>query len=192
MNVPTFETMPTIAAQRVSLRPLTSNDANDLFRIFGDAEVMRFWSSPPWQDVADAHALIENVTRGAAENQFYQWGVAHNDEDTVIGTCTLFQLDRRNRRAEIGFILRRDCWGQGFMTEALGALLQFSFETMKLHRLEADVDPRNEACIRLLERVGFQREGLLRERWLVNGEVNDSLMLGLLRGDFQTGSSEMN
>jgi len=184
MNVPTFESMPTIAAQRVSLRPLIPNDANNLLRIFGDAEVMRYWSSPPWQNVADADALIENVTRGAAENQFYQWGVAVKKDDTIIGTCTLFQLDRRNRRAELGFILRRDCWGRGFMTETLGALLQFSFQTMKLHRLEADVDPRNETCIRLLERVGFQREGLLRERWLVNGEVNDSLMFGLLASEF--------
>jgi len=186
MNVPTFETMPSVAAARVSLRPLTPNDTDDLFAVFGDAEVMRFWSSPPWTDRNDAVELIERVTRGAADNAFYQWGVASNDGNTAIGTCTLFQVDRRNRRAEIGFILRRDMWGKGLMSEAIGALLSFAFRTMNLHRIEADVDPRNENCLKLLERAGFVREGLLRERWLVNGEVNDSVMLGLLASDYQS------
>ena len=185
MNVPTFETMPSVASERVSLRPLTPNDADDLFAVFGDAEVMRFWSSPPWTNRNDAVELIERVTRGAADNAFYQWGIALNDGNTVIGTCTLFQVDRRNRRAEIGFILRRDMWGKGLMSEAIGALLCFAFGTMNLHRIEADVDPRNENCLKLLERAGFTREGLLRERWLVNGEVNDSVMLGLLKSEYR-------
>ncbi len=186
MNVPIFETMPTVAAERVALRPLTSNDADDLFAVFSDAEVMRYWSSPPWSDRSDAVELIERVMRGAADNAFYQWGIALNDGNHVIGTCTLFQIDRRNRRAEIGFILRRDLWGKGLMSEAIGALLGFAFDTMNLHRIEADVDPRNESCLKLLESAGFVREGLLRQRWLVNGEVNDSVMLGLLASEYQS------
>ena len=184
MTIPTFEILPTLSAKRICLRALIAKDAADLFKIFSDVEVMRFWSSPPWQSVDEAIELIERVTRGAADNQFYQWGVARNESNSVIGTCTLFQVDRRNRRAELGFILRRDAWGQGLMSEALRTLLQFGFDTMHLHRLEADVDPRNDNCLKLLERIGFVREGRLRERWLVNGEVNDSVMLGLLASEY--------
>ena len=106
------------------------------------------------------------------------------EDDRIVGTCTLFNLDARNRRAEIGYALARDSWGQGLMSEALGALIAYAFGPLGLTRLEADVDPRNAPSIRIVEKLGFVREGLLRERWHVGGEAQDSLMLGLLRREW--------
>ncbi len=111
--------------------------------------------------------------------------MARVDDDRVIGTCTVYSLDPRNRRAEIGYALVRDCWGRGLMSEALGALIGYAFGPLDLARLEADVDPRNAASIRIIERLGFVREGLLRERWRVGGGTQDSLILGLLRRDWE-------
>jgi RimJ/RimL family protein N-acetyltransferase len=176
--------LPVLTSERVVLRWLEDRDADALFGVFSDPQVMCYWSSPPWTDQARSAEMIESVGRYFAEGALYQWGIARRSDDTVIGTCTLAHVDTQNRRAEIGFILRRDHWGQGYMSEATRALLRFAFEKLDLHRVEADVDPRNEASIRLLERLGFQREGYLRERWIVGDEINDTILYGLLRREW--------
>jgi [ribosomal protein S5]-alanine N-acetyltransferase len=178
--------LPTIAARRVRLRPLLERDISALFEVFSDPQVMRYWSSPPFQDIGEAEALLVDIRRLAAARELFQWGVALAEDDRVIGTCTITQIDLRNGRAEIGYALARACWGRGLMREALAALIGHAFGPMGLRRLEADVDPRNEASIRIVERLGFVREGLLRERWNVGGEVQDTLILGLLRRDWET------
>lgn len=136
---------------------------------------------------AEARSLLDEIHACFAAKSLFQWGVARREDDRVIGTCTLYHLDRRNRRAEIGFALAREHWGRGLMQEALVALLGYAFDTLTLHRIEADVDPRNAASLRLLERLGFVREGFLRERWLVGGAVQDSVILGLLRLEWSEG-----
>ena len=155
-----------------------------LFEIFSDRQVMRYWSSTPWTDEADGVEMIKSVRRSFAEGSLFQWGVVLCSDNTLIGTCTLAHVDAQNRRAEIGFALRRDHWGRGYMSEATQTLIRFAFEELELHRLEADVDPRNDVSIRLLERLGFQREGYLRERWLVGQEINDGVFYGLLRSEW--------
>ncbi len=89
-------------------------------------------------------------------------------------------LDRVQARAEIGYILKSSHWGQGLANEALAALLQHARDQMGMLRIDADVDPRNSASLRCIERLGFFREGYARERWVVSGEVQDSVLLGLL------------
>ena len=178
--------LPTLTSPRVVLRWLEQSDVPALVEIFSDRRVMRYWSSAPWADQAEGVEMVESIRRCFAEGSLYQWGVALRSDDTVIGTCTLAHVDARNRRAEIGFALRRDHWGRGYMSEATHTLLQFAFEKLGLNRVEADVDPRNEASIRLLERLGFQREGYLRERWLVDEEINDTVFYGLLRREWPT------
>lgn len=176
--------LPTIEAERVVLRWLTERDAEGLFAIFSDKEVVRYWSSPAFRNREEAGRLIEEVHRFFREGSLYQWGIALREDDRVIGTCTLAQLDVANRRAEIGFALGREHWGKGIMTEALIALLDHGFGPMNLHRVEADVDPRNVPSIRTMERLGFQREGYLRERWLVHDEKQDSVFYGLLEREW--------
>lgn len=86
--------------------------------------------------------------------------VAERGTNAVVGSCTLAALSSEHRRAEVGFALARAIWGHGYIAEALPALLGFAFEALDLHRLEADVDPRNQRSIRALERVGFRARGL--------------------------------
>jgi RimJ/RimL family protein N-acetyltransferase len=181
------ETLPTIHSDRVSLRWLTAADVRSLYAIFSNPEVMRYWSSPPMQQVAEAEALLAHIHECFARQSLFQWGVVIDHDEKLIGTCTLSHLDAENRRAEVGFALGREHWGFGYMHEALSALIGFAFGELKLHRLEADVDPRNTRSIRLLERFGFQREGFLRERWLVAGGVQDTAFYGLLRREWQAG-----
>jgi RimJ/RimL family protein N-acetyltransferase len=117
-----------------------------------------------------------------------QWGVSTQDEDRVVGTCTLAHLDLGQGRAEVGFALHPAHWGRGLMRAALRTLIGHAFATLGLRRLEADVDPRKLRSLHALEALGFRREGLLRERWLVEGEIQDSVLLGLLRSEWQSPS----
>ena len=173
--------LPRLAASRVNLRWLNEQDVPALFAIFSDPAVVRYWSHAPFADIAAAEALLADIHRLTGEGTLYEWGIALSATDAVIGTCTLASIDRRHRRAEIGFALAAGAWGHGYAAEAVARLIEHAFETLDLHRLEADVDPRNAASLRLLERLGFVREGYLRERYHVNGEVQDSVLLGLLR-----------
>lgn len=178
------ECLPTLRADRLELRSLADRDVPALFEIFSDAEALRYWSHGPFVELSEASAYLDETRRGFADRSFFQWAVAGREDDALIGTCTLWQIDEANRRAEIGFVLGRAHWGQGLMTEALTTLFAFSFGELGLRRLEADVDPDNRSSIRLLERLGFRREGHLRERWLVDGQVADSLFYGLLQRDW--------
>jgi RimJ/RimL family protein N-acetyltransferase len=153
--------------------------------VFGDPEVMRFWSSPPLKGLGDAMELVDEIHELFKARRVYQWGVSRDGGGKVFGTCTLFHMDLAHRRAEVGFALARNAWGQGFATEGLGLLIEFSFKALTLHRLEADADPENVRSLRLLERHGFKREGYLRERWHHLGRVHDAIFLGLLATEWR-------
>ncbi len=176
-----------LATARLLLRPLRETDAHAVYAIRSDPEVMRYHSSGPWTSLEPARALIARDTAAMACGEHLRLGLTLNEDGpdaTLIGSCCLFHLDRANRRAEIGYELHRSVWGLGYMQEALQALLQFAFSSMTLNRIEADIHPDNLASARTLERLGFLREGLLRERWIVEGEVSDTAMYGLLQRDW--------
>jgi [ribosomal protein S5]-alanine N-acetyltransferase len=177
--------LPELRGSRVELRALTHRDAPCVLDLFGDPEVVRFWSFPPVPDVAAAAELVREIRAGFSERRFFQWGVRSRDADRVIGTATLLNLELPHRRAEVGFAIRRSLWGQGYASEALGTLIEFAFAVLDLHRLEADVDPSNERSLRVLERQGFRQEGYLRERWQQGGEARDGVLLGLLRREWR-------
>jgi RimJ/RimL family protein N-acetyltransferase len=179
--------LPTLEARRVRLRWLDESDVEALHAVFADPEVTRYWSAPPLGGVDDARCLLDDIRRHFREKTLFQWGVARREDDRVVGTCTLDRPDPVNLRAEIGFALGREYQGRGYMREALATLLDYAFGPLGLRRIEADVDPRNAASIRLLEKLGFRREGHLRQRWRVGDEVQDSLFYGLLRDDRRSG-----
>jgi RimJ/RimL family protein N-acetyltransferase len=185
-----WQNLPTIDANRVCLRLITEEDVDALYRIFSNKEVMRYWSTPPLEDRDAAVKLLNEIHEGFRRQAMMKWGIARRTDDALIGTTTLFNLDFDHRRAEMGYGLDRAHWGNGYMQEALRALLGFAFEVLDLHRIEADVDPRNAASIRTLERLGFQREGFLRERWQVNGEIQDAFFYGLLKPDWTAASKK--
>lgn len=180
------KTLPVITTERVVLRWISEDDIDGLFDVFSNAEVMRYWSSGPLANREAAADMQREIAASNENNTMFKWGLALRESNLVIGTATLFNLNLDNGRAEIGYAMGRPYWGKGYMNEALRALVSHAFEVMNLRRLEADVDPRNAASIRTLERLGFQREGFLRERWHVCGEIQDAFFYGLLRREWET------
>ena len=174
----------TLATRRLVLRPLREADASELFAIFSDPLVTRYWSSQTWTSIDSANAMIARDQKAMAEGENLRLGLERVDDGALVGICTLFAFSQQCRRAEIGYGLAAHAWGRGFMDEALRTLLRYGFTTLELNRVEADIDPRNVASARSLERLGFQKEGHLRERWIVGDEVSDTALYGLLRRDW--------
>jgi ribosomal-protein-alanine N-acetyltransferase len=176
-----------LSTARCDLRPLRSDDAAGLLRIYSDPEFVRYWNCAAWTSLDQATALIEDDQREIAKGERLRLGIFLRGQDTLVGTCSLFHLSEQCRRAEVGYGIAPAYWRQGFMFEAVGALLALAFDELGMHRLEADIDPRNTASARSLEKLGFQREGLLRERWIVGAEISDSAIYGLLARDWRAG-----
>ncbi len=178
-------TSPTmLATKRLRLRRFTHDDDAALFELFSHPEVTRYWSAPPFTQMLQAEKRIDEALGHYAADTAYPLAVVRIDDDRMIGNCTLWNFHRQNRRAEVGYALVRAYWGKGYMHEAMGAMVDFAFREMQLHRLEADIDPRNVASAKTLERLGFQREGVLRERWIVGDEISDSALYGLLASEW--------
>jgi RimJ/RimL family protein N-acetyltransferase len=175
----------TLATARLDLRPLTAADAPALFALKSDAAVQRYGSPTPWTQPEPALAWLERDRRGMADGLHVQFAVCRREDDAMLGTCTLYDIDASCRRADVGYALLPSAWGRGYANEAVTALLDWGFEHLALNRVEADIDPRNTASARALERRGFTREGHLRERWIVGGEVSDSWIYGLLAREWK-------
>lgn len=176
--------IPTIETQRVRLRALTLEDAEDMHPIYSDKATMEYWGVAPTTNIAATRQLLIRDLQAVEKGQALFWAIVLIESDRVIGKCTLWQFSERNLRAEVGYVLRREYWRRGLMTDALRAMLDYAFSTLGLHRLEADTDDNNVASLALLEKLGFEREGFFRDRWLVSGNWQHSVMLGLLKPDW--------
>lgn len=178
--------LPVLECARIRLRPFRTTDRDGMFTLFSDPEVARFWAFPPWTDPQQAaEYLVPLVEPVGPDTVKLAWAIADRASDQLIGTATMFNIYRDQQRAEVGYSLHRSKWGQGLAREAVARVLAYGFDELKLRRIEADIDPRNAPSLALVARFGFKREGLLAARWNVNGELCDSVVLGLLAADFR-------
>ncbi|WP_149196084.1 GNAT family N-acetyltransferase [Luteimonas suaedae] len=175
--------LPTLQGPRIRLRPHREDDLAAFFALYSDPEAMRYWSFPAWTDIAQARDRFAAALLSPGVDGTHAWAVAGAD-DALIGGLTLFSIDGAQRRAEIGYALQSAHWGRGYAQEAMRLAIEYAFDALRLRRIEADIDPRNQGSCRLVERIGFVREGLLRQRWLVAGEITDTALYGLLQEDW--------
>ncbi|MFM0645220.1 GNAT family protein [Paraburkholderia bryophila] len=183
-NSPAFSEI-TLQTNRLLLRPLRDRDAPSVLAIFSDQNFMQFGTTPLWDSIDQAHAMINRDIKAMAANERIRLGVERIEDEALIGICTLFDWNKECRSAEVGYGLVSDAWGRGYMHEALVALLNYGFSELDLNRVEADIDPRNINSARSLERIGFTKEGHLRESCVVNGVLTDSALYGLLRREWK-------
>lgn len=174
---------PTLCTERLTLRPFDDGDRTALTALMSDAEVLRYWDSPPWTDPARADRFLATCVAMAAEGTGVRLALERRDDGTFVGWTTLHEHNPGFRSAKLGYCFGRDAWGQGYATEAAGALLDWAYADLDLNRVQAEVDTRNPASARVLEKLGFVLEGTLREDCIVEGVVSDSWIYGLLRRD---------
>lgn len=167
---------PVLHGARVTLRPLQAGDAEALHPLYADAEAMRWWTHGPLATLDETRAKLAGIL---ANPDWRRWAVTRRGDDIAIGTLGAHEL-RQGRVFEIGYSLVRTNWGGGLATEAVARLLDRLFGEDGARRVFADIDPDNTPSHRLLERLGFVREGLLRAHWETHIGVRDSLVWGLL------------
>jgi len=181
--------MPTLTpielfTPRLKLRWMEASDAEAHYAVFSDPDVARYWSSGPWTALDQAHEHIAATQAAYADGSGLRLGIALRETGELIGNASLHRFVDTSRRCELGYALARAHWGYGYVSEALRALLDFGFTALDLNRVEADIDPRNTASARVLEKLGFRKEGYMPERWIVQGEPADTVYYGLLRRYF--------
>ena len=184
MSLPT----PTLRSARLRLRPFAAADADALFALHSSAYVLRYWDAPPWGERARAEGFIAACRQMADEGTGARLAIDRVSDGAFLGWGSLTRWNPDYRSASLGYCLNAAAWGHGYATEAAGALLQWAFDTLDLNRVQAETDTRNAASARVLEKLGFVREGTLREDCVVNGEVSDSWVYGLIRREWAPSS----
>ena len=175
---------------RLWVRPVVESDLPALMEVNGDDHVTRFLPYPTWRSMDDAHAWFKRIVGMQDSASAMQLVAVDKASGAAIATSLLFQFEQKSARAELGYVLGRAHWGKGLMHEALSAILDHAFGPMGVRRLEAHVDPRNEASCALAQRLGFVREGLLRERWVDKDVPTDIEVYGLLRREWRRPGKE--
>ncbi|MGW7335258.1 GNAT family N-acetyltransferase [Streptomyces sp. NPDC054808] len=176
---------PVLHTPRLRLRPFTDADGDRLFALHGNTRVMRYWDSPPWTERARAERFLSNCRTMEEEGTGARVAVDRVSDGAFVGWCGLSAWNPVYRSASLGYCLDEPMWGHGYAPEAAHALLRWAFDTLDLNRVQAEADTRNPASARVLEKLGFVREGTLREDCVVNGEVSDSWVYGLLRREWR-------
>jgi ribosomal-protein-alanine N-acetyltransferase len=177
MSLPT----PTLQTARLRLRPFTDADTDALFTLHSNAHVLRYWDGPAWSDRARAESFIDACERMAEDGSGARLAIDLVSNNEFMGWISLTRWQPEYRSAAMGYCLDNAAWGRGYATEAGSALLQWAFDMLDLNRVQAETDTRNVASARVLEKLGFVREGTLREDCVVNGDVSDSWVYGLIK-----------
>jgi ribosomal-protein-alanine N-acetyltransferase len=169
-----------LKTERLSLRPLAAADALAIHAMMSDAEVMAYWDTATIEDPAQTAEMVERQLADVALEFARYWAVERAADGAFVGVCDLSEIDRRHARAEVGFIVGRAYWGEGYTFEAMHAIIGYAAQGLRLKRLQARVHLGNVRSMRLLERLGFEREGLMRGYVERDGERRDCLIFGLL------------
>lgn len=176
-----FSPFPVLATDRLLLRIISHEDAEPLFALRSDERVMQFLDRPMAKTIEEAHELIGKIELALKENDGITWAIAIRENPAIlVGTIGFWNMMKEHFRAEIGYMLHPDWQGKGLMQEAMEKVLDFGFNSIGLHSVEANVNPGNEFSIRLLERNKFVREAYYKENYYYNGKFLDTMIYSKL------------
>jgi len=179
-----FKAFPELESERLYFRKIVVGDAKDLFLIRSNDDVMRFLDVSRFKSIRDAENMIGSIEESYQKESGINWGIVEKHSNVFLGYFGFFRLIPAHCRAEIGYALNPVYWGKGYMHETINRLVRFGFEIMKLHSIEANVNPENEKSKKVLEKIGFKKEAYFRENYLFNNRFLDSVIYSLLEKDF--------
>jgi [ribosomal protein S5]-alanine N-acetyltransferase len=185
MDAAVLGTFPILETPRLVLRELRDDDADAIYALFSDPAVTRYHDLDTFTAAVQAREFIARMRQRFVDRAGIRWGIVRED-DLVIGTGGFNRWNIHDRFAHLGYELAQAAWGQGIMTEAIGAMIRFGFDWLDLNRIEAETMLGNVASMRVLERCGFQAEGVLRQRYFWKGAFHDMRMFSLLRREYDS------
>jgi len=168
----TLPSFPKLETERLLLRQETPEDAKAVFALFSEPAVTQFHDLDTFTDIEEALQLVERRTKRFESGSGIRWGIVRKRDNALIGSCG-FTWNKQTDSAEVGYELASSSWRQGIMTEALRTILQFGFETIGLQFVVAQVMLDNIASKNLLEKLGFQSQGILKQHGFWKGKHHD-------------------
>jgi RimJ/RimL family protein N-acetyltransferase len=172
--------LPVMQTERLVMRALRVEDAEALHPMYSDVDANTYGTHPATTTIAETR---EQMAKRVADTTWRAWAITLKGDDTAIGTVACYEK-RQGKVTEIGYILKRAYWGNGYVTEAIASLIDLLFAEGQ-RRIFADTDPDNTPSIAVVERLGFTLEATLRAEWETHIGVRDSLIWGLLEDEWK-------
>jgi len=183
INTSIFNQFPNLESKNLTYREFKEQDFNNIFKIRSNKDVMKYMDTEPHKTVKDSKKLITKIKKSFENKKGINWVIEEKLSNKFIGYFGFWRIVTEHCRAEIGYALNPDFWGKGHMTETLNKFIEFGFNQLKLHSIEANVNPKNKSSIRLLKKTGFKQEAYFRENYLFNGKFIDSVIYSLVEND---------
>jgi ribosomal-protein-alanine N-acetyltransferase len=177
-----FSPFPEIKTKRLLLRRMTFNDAHELFKLRSSELVMKYIDRERTKEIKDAEIIIGRIDNDINNNNGIMWGITlAENPGRILGNIGYWRIMKEHQRAEIGYMLHPSFWRQGIMKEAIGTIIDFGFNRMNLHSIEAHINSENNASAKLLESTGFVKEAYFKEDFFFDGTFRDTIIYSRLR-----------
>jgi ribosomal-protein-alanine N-acetyltransferase len=180
-----FSPFPILESKRLQFRKLTPKDATEILLLRGNPETMKYIPRPLIIDIDGALAHIKMINDKIDENTDINWAVTEKGNNKCIGIMGFYRTQPEHHRTELGYMITPEHWGKGYVTEAVTVLLDFAFNSLQFHSIEAVIDSRHIASERVLQKVGFVKEAHFKENFYYNNEFTDTVIYGLLKRNFR-------
>lgn len=185
-----FKDFKRLENDRLLLRKLELKDAPEVQLMRSDEKVMVYMDSERQMTIQHSANFISEKLEMYEQKTGIFWAIIEKSTNKFMGDFAFFKIDHKNSRAEIGYTLKPEFWGKGFMKEAMLLIFNFGFNDLNLHSLEANINPGNNKSRIILTKLGFQKEAYFRENYYYNGDYLDSEIYSLLKSDFQAGKKK--
>ena len=174
-----------LIGERIILRPLKISDAKDIYTNIQDRKIAENTLRIPWPyRLKDAINFIKNSQKSLKKRKGFIFGIELKEKKEVVGVISLENVDFEHRHAEVGYWLGKKYRGKGIMTEAGKLVLNFAFEKLKLHRVDAGVFSDNLISQKVLKKLGFKKEGVRRHWRLKFGRWKDDVLYSILENEY--------
>ena len=181
-----FAPFPVLESDRLRLVQFEERHLEAMFLLRTSDDVMRFVERPRPENIEEVREMLMNNKELAEKKEGIVWVVELKEEQILAGTIGFWRMKKEHHRAEIGYMILPQYWKQGIMSEALREVLRYGFDVMRLHSIEADINPENSASATILERNGFSREAFFKENFYWKGKYLNSAIYSLLVQDYKS------
>jgi ribosomal-protein-alanine N-acetyltransferase len=179
-----FDSFPVLETERFILREFVLDDADDVYNYMSDREVLEFYDVEPYTNIDQAKEELKFEIESFKNKRRLRWGIARKEDNKIIGNCGYHSIIKPYFRTEVGYILDKKYWRQGVMTEVLNTVIPYGFENMELNRIEVQLYPENTASVKLTEKLGFEKEGILKEYEFITNKFHDVAVYALLKRNY--------
>lgn len=176
-----FSPFPVLETKNLILRQINTDDAQEVLDLRSNPETMKYIPRPLTKTIEEALGFITETNNSIEKKELINWAITLKEDNKLVGMIGFFRMQPQNFRGEVGYILHPNSHGKGIMKEALEKAIRYGFEGMKLHSIEAVIDPRNLSSEKLLQKTGFIKEAHFRENFFYNGEFEDTVIYSLLK-----------